>query len=138
MDAGAVAAALEEARFDARQASRHEDLADDVRGPAELAEWERIEQLLADAAPDTDDVVQAELAADAAAAADLLPTHLLAHARTAYRTRAPRAGRRRRPAGADSGGAEGSGRRQRAAVPPEGPAPERRPFAPGSARTASR
>ncbi|WP_331720230.1 hypothetical protein OG985_49825 (plasmid) [Streptomyces sp. NBC_00289] len=75
MDAGAVAAALEEARFDARQASRHEDLADDVRGPAELAEWERIEQLLADAAPDTvydpdaDDVVQAELAADAAAAA---------------------------------------------------------------------
>ncbi|WP_060889413.1 hypothetical protein, partial [Streptomyces scabiei] len=75
MDAGAVAAALEEARFDARQASRHEDLADDVRGPAELAEWERIAQLLADAAPDTvydpdaDDVVQAELAADAAAAA---------------------------------------------------------------------
>ncbi|WP_254402179.1 hypothetical protein [Streptomyces sp. AC555_RSS877] len=75
MDAGAVAAALEEARFDARQASRHEDLADDVRGPAELAEWERIEQLLAAAAPDTvydpdaDDVVQAELAADAAAAA---------------------------------------------------------------------
>ncbi|MGW1245783.1 hypothetical protein [Streptomyces bobili] len=75
MDAGAVAAALEEARFDARQASRHEDLADDVRGPAELAEWERIERLLADAAPDTvydpdaDDVVQAELAADAAAAA---------------------------------------------------------------------
>src|SRR3954468_20949299 len=39
MDAGAVAAALEEARFDALQASRHEDLADDVRGPAELAEW---------------------------------------------------------------------------------------------------
>ncbi|MEV0303073.1 hypothetical protein [Streptomyces prasinus] len=38
MDAGAVAAALEDARFDARQASRHEDLADDVRGPAELAE----------------------------------------------------------------------------------------------------
>ncbi|MEH0449862.1 hypothetical protein QA811_41420 [Streptomyces sp. B21-102] len=74
MDAGAVAAALEEARFDARQASRHEDLTHDVRGPAELAEWERIEQLLADAAPDTvydpdtDDVVQAELAADAAAA----------------------------------------------------------------------
>lgn len=74
MDAGAVAAALEEARFDARQASRHEDLADDVRGPAELAEWERIEQLLAAAAPgtvydpDADDVVQAELAADAAAA----------------------------------------------------------------------
>lgn len=75
MDAGAVAAALEEARFDARQASRHEDLADDVRGRTELAEWERIDQLLADAVPgtvydpDTDDVVQAELAADTAAAA---------------------------------------------------------------------
>lgn len=40
MDAGAVAAALEEARLDARQASRHEDPADDVRGPAELADWE--------------------------------------------------------------------------------------------------
>ncbi|MGW5172441.1 hypothetical protein ACWEQ1_34355 [Streptomyces nodosus] len=53
MDAGAVAAALEEARFDARQASRHEDLAHDVRGPAELAEWERIDQLLADAVPGT-------------------------------------------------------------------------------------
>ncbi|MFE9559244.1 hypothetical protein ACFYMW_40030 [Streptomyces sp. NPDC006692] len=58
-------------RFGARQDSRHEDLADDVRGPAELAEWERIAQLLVDAAPgtvydpDTDDVVQAELAADA-------------------------------------------------------------------------
>ncbi|WP_405427912.1 hypothetical protein [Streptomyces erythrochromogenes] len=75
MDAGAVAAALEEARFDARQASRYEDLADDLRGPAELAEWERIAQLLAAAGPgavydpDADDVVQAELAADAAAAA---------------------------------------------------------------------
>ncbi|MFD4116549.1 hypothetical protein ACFWSJ_24210 [Streptomyces niveus] len=51
-----------------------EDLADDVRGPAELAEWERLAQPLADAAPGTvydpatDDVVQAELAADAAAA----------------------------------------------------------------------
>lgn len=75
MDTGAVAAALDGARFDVRQASRHEDLADDVRGPAELAEWERIEQLLAAAPagtvydPDTDDVVRAELAADAAAAA---------------------------------------------------------------------
>ncbi|GGV01731.1 hypothetical protein GCM10010211_81260 [Streptomyces albospinus] len=62
MDAGAVAAALEDARFDARQDSRHEHLADDVRGRAELAEWERIAQLLAAAAPgtvydpDTDDV----------------------------------------------------------------------------------
>lgn len=49
MDAGAVAEALEEARFDARQNSRHEDLADDVRGPAELAEGERLAQLRADA-----------------------------------------------------------------------------------------
>lgn len=71
MDAGAVAAALENARFDARQNSRHEDLGDDVRGRAELAEWERLDQLLADAVPgtvydpDTDDVVQAELAAAA-------------------------------------------------------------------------
>ncbi|MGR8012195.1 hypothetical protein [Streptomyces hypolithicus] len=75
MDAGAVAAALEDARFDARQNSRHEDLAEDVCGRAELAEWERLDQLLAAAMPgtvydpDADDVVQAELAADAAAAA---------------------------------------------------------------------
>ena len=75
MDAGAVAEALEVARFDARQASRYEDLTDDARGPAELAEWERIEQLLADAVPgtvydpDTDPVVRAEREADAAAAA---------------------------------------------------------------------
>lgn len=76
MDAAAVAAALEDARFDARQDSRHEDLADDERSRAELAEWERIDQMLAAAAPrtvydpDTDDVVQAELAAEAAAAAE--------------------------------------------------------------------
>ncbi|WP_030791309.1 hypothetical protein [Streptomyces sp. NRRL S-920] len=76
MDAAAVVRALEDARFDARQDSRHEDLADDERGRAELAEWERIDQLLVAAAPgtvydpDTDDVVQAELAAEAAAAAD--------------------------------------------------------------------
>ncbi|MEV8457676.1 hypothetical protein AB0467_34445 [Streptomyces sp. NPDC052095] len=75
MGAVAIAAALEDARFDARQASRFEDLADDLRGPAELAEWERLHQLLAAAPPgtvydpDTDAVVQAELAADAAAAA---------------------------------------------------------------------
>ncbi|MER8098489.1 hypothetical protein [Streptomyces goshikiensis] len=74
MDAGAAAAALEHARFDARQASRYEDLADDLRGPAELAEWERIGAVLAAAGPgavydpDVDDVVQAERAADAAAA----------------------------------------------------------------------
>ncbi|MET7852384.1 hypothetical protein ABZT48_29990 [Streptomyces avermitilis] len=75
MSAADVAAALEDARFDARQDSRHEHLADDERGRAELAEWERIDQLLADAAPDTvydpgvDVVVQEELAAEAAAAA---------------------------------------------------------------------
>ncbi|WP_158791414.1 hypothetical protein, partial [Streptomyces sp. NRRL WC-3549] len=57
------------------QGSRFEDLADDVRGRAELAEGERLDPLLAAAPagtvydPDTDDVVQAELAADAAAAA---------------------------------------------------------------------
>ncbi|MFD4948573.1 hypothetical protein ACFWNT_40225, partial [Streptomyces sp. NPDC058409] len=75
MDTGAVAAALEEARYDAR----HEDLADDVRGRAELAEWERLAQLLAVAVPgtvydpdaDADAVVQAELAADAAREAEL-------------------------------------------------------------------
>ncbi|MFF5257179.1 hypothetical protein ACFY4K_34895 [Streptomyces leeuwenhoekii] len=76
MDAAAVAAALEDARFDARQNSRHEDLVDNARGRAELAEWERIDQLLAaaptdaDYDPDTDDVVQAELATEAATAAD--------------------------------------------------------------------
>ena len=76
MDASTVARALEDARFDARQNSRHEHLADDERGRAELAEWERIDQLLAAAAPGTvydpgtDDVVQTELAADAAVAAE--------------------------------------------------------------------
>ncbi|MEV1093277.1 hypothetical protein [Streptomyces microflavus] len=76
MSADAAAAALDVARFDARQNSRFEDLAVDERGPAELGEWERIARLLADAAPgtvydpDTDDVVRAELAADAAAAAE--------------------------------------------------------------------
>ncbi|WP_435240101.1 hypothetical protein [Streptomyces sp. YPW6] len=75
MTAEAAAAALDVARFDARQNSRFEDRALDERGPAELGEWERIAQLLADAAPgtvydpDTDDVVRAELATDAAAAA---------------------------------------------------------------------
>ncbi|WP_331756548.1 hypothetical protein [Streptomyces sp. NBC_01568] len=75
MDAGAVAAALEEALFYARQDSRREDLGENVRGRAELAEWERLSQLLAAAAPgtvydpDADDLVQAEVAADAAAAA---------------------------------------------------------------------
>ncbi|WP_405590164.1 hypothetical protein [Streptomyces sp. NBC_01190] len=36
MDAGAVARALAEARFDARQDSQHEDLAGDEHRPAEL------------------------------------------------------------------------------------------------------
>ncbi|MFD3335985.1 hypothetical protein ACFWV1_25535 [Streptomyces sp. NPDC058700] len=76
MDVGAVAAVLEDARFDVRQDSRHEDLVDDLRGRAELAEWERLDQLLAAAPlgtvydPESDGVVQAELAAEAAAAAD--------------------------------------------------------------------
>ncbi|MFD9099023.1 hypothetical protein [Streptomyces collinus] len=73
MDASAVARALEDAQFDARQDAWHEDLADDVRHWAELAEWERIAQLLAAATqgtvydPDADDVVRAELAAAAVA-----------------------------------------------------------------------
>ncbi|MEG9551661.1 hypothetical protein V5N34_26670 [Streptomyces baarnensis] len=75
MTADAAAAALDVARFDARQNSRFEDLALDERGPAELGEWERTVRLLTDAPPgtvydpDTDDIVRAELAADAAAAA---------------------------------------------------------------------
>ncbi|MGA5143130.1 hypothetical protein [Streptomyces azureus] len=90
MDAAAVAATLEDARFDARQDSRHEHLADDERGRAELAEWERIDQVLAAAPsgtvydPDTDDVVQEELAAEAAAAA-ARETELRAAARIAAR-----------------------------------------------------
>ncbi|MFI5685524.1 hypothetical protein [Streptomyces sp. NPDC051636] len=75
MIAAEVAAALEDARFFARQDFQQDHLADDERGRAELAEWERIEQLLAAAVPNTvydpdaDGVVQAELAADAASAA---------------------------------------------------------------------
>ncbi|MEV6618668.1 hypothetical protein AB0N31_33390 [Streptomyces sp. NPDC051051] len=73
MTAVDVAQALEDARFLARQEARHEPVTDDERGRAELAEWERLERLLAAAAPNTvygpdlDDVVQAELAAEAAA-----------------------------------------------------------------------
>ncbi|MDN3258775.1 hypothetical protein QWJ26_02920 [Streptomyces sp. CSDS2] len=52
MDAAAVAAALEDARFNARQASRQEDLAADERRRAEPAEWERIDRLLVAVAPD--------------------------------------------------------------------------------------
>ncbi|WP_329028441.1 hypothetical protein [Streptomyces sp. NBC_00690] len=75
MDADAVAAALDDAWFDTRQASRHEESAHDMRRPAELAEWQRIDQLLAAAPagtlydPGCDSVAQAELAADTAAAA---------------------------------------------------------------------
>lgn len=76
MDAGAGAAALEDSRFDARQASRHEDLADDVRGRAERVERERIAQMLGAPPPDTgydpdtDEVGRAEPAAEAAAVAE--------------------------------------------------------------------
>ncbi|MEU8655009.1 hypothetical protein [Streptomyces sp. NPDC048737] len=72
MTAVEVARALEDARFLARQESGHEPVADDERGRAELAEWERLERLLAAAAPNAvydpacDDVVRAELAAGAA------------------------------------------------------------------------
>ncbi|MFF5491551.1 hypothetical protein [Streptomyces virginiae] len=75
MDAGAVAAALEDALFFARQDSRYEDLAGDERGPAEIAEWQRIHALLAAAPaattydPTLDVIVQDELAAEAEAAA---------------------------------------------------------------------
>lgn len=75
MTADDIGSALEDARFDARQDSRCGHLADDVRERAQLAEWERIDQLLAASAPgtvydpDADDVVRTELATDAAAAA---------------------------------------------------------------------
>ncbi|MEU4733150.1 hypothetical protein [Streptomyces sp. NPDC023588] len=74
MDVAAVAAALKEALFHARQDSRRENLGDNVRGRAQLAEWERLSQRLPAAAPgtvynpDAEDAVQTELAADAAAA----------------------------------------------------------------------
>ncbi|XQE78111.1 hypothetical protein ACN24L_03810 [Streptomyces microflavus] len=71
MTADAAVAALDVAPFDTQQNSRFEDLAGDERGPAERGEWEWIARLLADASPgttydpDTDDVVRAELTADA-------------------------------------------------------------------------
>lgn len=68
-----AAAWLEDAYFFARQDSRHEDLAQDKRGPAELAEWERIVRLLSKTGgiydPAADAAVQDERAADVAAAA---------------------------------------------------------------------
>ncbi|WP_234326897.1 hypothetical protein [Streptomyces sp. NRRL S-337] len=64
-----VVAGLEEAKLDAHLDRRHEDLADDGgRREAELAEWQRIVQLLAASGgpydPDADAVVQEELTAD--------------------------------------------------------------------------
>ncbi|MFF7845281.1 hypothetical protein ACFZC6_42060 [Streptomyces ossamyceticus] len=64
-----AAAALEEAELQQHIDRDREDLAGDERGPAEVAEWTRIVQLLATTGgaydPDTDAVVQDELAADA-------------------------------------------------------------------------
>ncbi|CQR59525.1 hypothetical protein [Streptomyces leeuwenhoekii] len=68
MTASEAAAALEDARLQQHMDRDREDLADDKRGPAEVAEWERIAQLLATTGgvydPETDAVVQDELAAD--------------------------------------------------------------------------
>jgi hypothetical protein len=73
MTAPEAAAALEDARLQQHIDRDREDLADDERGPAEVAEWERIAQLLATTGgtydPKADAVVQDELAAEAAAAA---------------------------------------------------------------------
>ncbi|MER6375914.1 hypothetical protein ABT255_48150 [Streptomyces mirabilis] len=64
-----AAAALEEAELQQHLDRDREDLADDERGPAEVGEWARIVQLLAAVGgaydPDTDAVVQDELAANA-------------------------------------------------------------------------
>lgn len=69
MTAAEAAAALEEAELQRHMDRDREDLADDERGPAELAEWARIAQLLATTGgvydPDADSVVQDELAAEA-------------------------------------------------------------------------
>ncbi|MGW0608671.1 hypothetical protein [Streptomyces sp. NPDC002640] len=67
-----AAAALDDARLQQHMDRDREDLADDERGPAEVAEWQRITQLLAAAGgvydPHADTVVQDELAADQQAA----------------------------------------------------------------------
>ncbi|MFH8411044.1 hypothetical protein ACH4FX_40695 [Streptomyces sp. NPDC018019] len=65
MDAAVAAVALEDARFAARQDSRHEHLADDERGRAELAEWERLATAVPGTVydPDTDDADQLAFAA---------------------------------------------------------------------------
>ncbi|MGW3269082.1 hypothetical protein [Streptomyces sp. NPDC001056] len=74
MTATEAAAALEDARLQQHIDRDREDLADDERGPAEVAEWERIAQLLATTGgtydPKADAVVQDELAAEAAAATE--------------------------------------------------------------------
>ncbi|MFI8301279.1 hypothetical protein ACIGCZ_35795 [Streptomyces nigra] len=74
MTATEAAAALEDAQLQQHMDRDREDLADDERGPAEVGEWERIAQLLATTggvyAPEADAVVQDELAAEAAAAAE--------------------------------------------------------------------
>ncbi|MGW2101543.1 hypothetical protein ACWCPX_28365 [Streptomyces olivaceoviridis] len=67
-----AAAARENARLQQHMDRDREDLADDERGPAEVAELERITQLLAATGgvydPETDAVVQDELATDRRAA----------------------------------------------------------------------
>jgi hypothetical protein len=64
-----VEAALEEARRGSQIDTEPDEADDTGRGPAELAEWERIEELLADHEgaydPDTDAFAQGELAAQA-------------------------------------------------------------------------
>lgn len=68
-----AAAALEEAELQQHMDRDREDLADDERGPAEVAEWARIAQLLPTTGgvydPEADAVVQDELAAEAEARA---------------------------------------------------------------------
>ncbi|MFF8960851.1 hypothetical protein [Streptomyces sp. NPDC014894] len=68
MTAAEAAAALENAELEQHLDRDREDLADDERGPAEIAEWRRIAQLLGTAGgvydPAADAVVQDELAAD--------------------------------------------------------------------------
>ncbi|MER6169218.1 hypothetical protein [Streptomyces violaceorubidus] len=69
MTATEAAAALEDAQLQQHMDRDRENLADDERGPAEVAEWERIAQLLATTGgtydPKADAVVQDELAAEA-------------------------------------------------------------------------
>ncbi|MFG2097315.1 hypothetical protein [Streptomyces sp. NPDC048612] len=68
MTATEAAAALEDALLQQHMDRDREDLADDERCPAEVAEWERIAQLLATTDgvydPESDAVVRDELAAD--------------------------------------------------------------------------